>query len=319
MSGDGGDPGGDPGAPGSIGSMGTSEGDPGQSPGEGVSGDFGSVSLSAIDPTANTSTSDAVSYGGTMSADLDDRSGSSGTGSLAGQAAPLSQKSDDQDKADRDAFEEMEDSFEYAHPSKAGDLDANVSKSVSRAQAKAKARGEGYYSITEAGRVAAQETNPNLSKGDAWGESHDQQQARGDFVSKTLGGVTGTVVSMVADTLGRSGVSIEDPSFNEPEGVGPEPPPPPEPVVTPLPEIVSAEEPGPPLTKTPEADTGFTPAPEEPAPMVSPKPASAAPGTLLRRRRRTRTILTSPQGVLGGSAAPARRTRSLPRKTLLGG
>jgi hypothetical protein len=55
---------------------------------------------------------------------------------------------------------------------------------------------------------------------------------------------------------------------------------------------------------------------------ITPSPATPAPGTLIRRRRRTRTILTTPQGLLGGEGSAlrgTRRTRSLPRKTLLGG
>jgi hypothetical protein len=92
------------------------------------------------------------------------------------------------------------------------------------------------------------------------------------------------------------------------------PPPDPEPeIVAPLPEVVDTSgETVPDLVKAESAE------PE--APMVTPKPATAAPGTLLRQRRRSRTILTTPAGVLGGyTSSPARRTRSLPRKSLLGG
>ncbi len=131
-------------------------------------------------------------------------------------------------------------------------------------------------------------------------------------------GILGLAAALDNAPPGSLAASPGDDPGEGPEG-GPEGPP--EPVVTPLPEIVSAGETEPPLIKTPATDTGVTTAPaaEEPAgPTVSPKAASAAPGTLLRRRRRTRTILTSPQGVVG-PAVPARRTRSLPRKTLLGG
>ena len=81
------------------------------------------------------------------------------------------------------------------------------------------------------------------------------------------------------------------------------------------------------VTDAPTADTGTSPGTgagtdtstgDGSGPTVTPGQATAAPGTLLRRRRRTQTILTSPQGILGESQ-PARRTRSLPRQTLLGG
>ena len=77
-----------------------------------------------------------------------------------------------------------------------------------------------------------------------------------------------------------------------------------------------------PVTKETSTGAVATPSADPPAaPSVTPNRATAAPGTLLRRRRRTQTILTSPQGVLGGavSTRAGRRTRSLPRKTLLGG
>lgn len=81
------------------------------------------------------------------------------------------------------------------------------------------------------------------------------------------------------------------------------------------------------VADAPTADTGTSPGTgagtdtstgDAAGPTVTPGQATATPGTLLRRRRRTQTILTSPQGVLGGSQ-PVRRTRSLPRQTLLGG
>lgn len=85
-------------------------------------------------------------------------------------------------------------------------------------------------------------------------------------------------------------------------------------LVTPTPEVVDAAS----SDAVPETSAGAE------APTVSPSQATSAPGTLLRRRRRTRTILTSPQGVggLGGEGSAFRgnrRTRSLPRQTLLGG
>jgi hypothetical protein len=204
-------------------------------------------------------------------------------------------------------------------PAETGPPSPEGQSPIAAAQSKAIVEDKQFYAVVKEGRIAAQKADPTLSQGAAWGMSKDELDAKASPVESLLGGTLGYAASQMADAVGRAGLSVEDPSMSQEEGG--EPYTPPEPVVTPLPEIVSAEEPGPPLTKTPATDTGFTPAPaaEEPAgPTVSPKPASAAPGTLLRRRRRTRTILTSPQGVVG-PAVPARRTRSLPRKTLLGG
>jgi hypothetical protein len=94
--------------------------------------------------------------------------------------------------------------------------------------------------------------------------------------------------------------------------------------VTPLPEVVDApSDAAPEMARTPAATSTTTSASAD-APTVTPSPATSAPGTLIRRRRRSRTILTSPQGVgvLGGEGSAlrgTRRTRSLPRQTLLGG
>ena len=207
-------------------------------------------------------------------------------------------------------------------PAETGPPSPEGQSPIAAAQSKAIVEDKQFFAVVKAGRIAAQKDNPTLSQGAAWGMSKDELDAKASPVESLLGGTLGYAASQMADAVGRAGLSVEDPSMSQEEGG--EPYTPPEPVVTPLPEIVSTGEAEPPLTdmgKTPATDTGFTPAPaaEEPAgPTVSPKPASAAPGTLLRRRRRTRTILTSPQGVVG-PAVPARRTRSLPRKTLLGG
>tara|TARA_R110002020_G_scaffold4642_3_gene20053 strand:- start:1891 stop:2715 length:825 start_codon:yes stop_codon:yes gene_type:complete len=209
-------------------------------------------------------------------------------------------------------------------PAETGPPSPEGQSPIAAAQSKAIEEDKQFYAVVKEGRIAAQKADPTLSQGAAWGMSKDELDAKASPVESFLGGTLGYAASQMADAVGRAGLSVEDPSFADDEGGWDAPGPPPEPVVTPLPEIVSTGEAEPPLTdmgKTPATDTGVTAAPaaEEPAgPTVSPKPASAAPGTLLRRRRRTRTILTSPQGVVG-PAVPARRTRSLPRKTLLGG
>ena len=90
-------------------------------------------------------------------------------------------------------------------------------------------------------------------------------------------------------------------------------------VVTPLPEVVDT-----PGEVVPDLDKGTSAA----SPTVTPNTPTPAPGSLIRRRRRSSTILTTPQGVgqLGGDGSAlrgSRRTRSLPvgvpRQTLLGG
>lgn len=93
-------------------------------------------------------------------------------------------------------------------------------------------------------------------------------------------------------------------------------------VVTPLPEVVDT-----PGEVVPDLDKG-TSAASDASPTVTPNTPTPAPGSLIRRRRRSSTILTTPQGVgqLGGDGSAlrgSRRTRSLPvgvpRQTLLGG
>jgi|TARA_Y100000310_G_scaffold48435_2_gene44903 cell division septation protein DedD len=120
----------------------------------------------------------------------------------------------------------------------------------------------------------------------------------------------------------------DDSSDPDPGGEAGEVGGPPEPVETPRPAAPAppstpvATPPAEPVTKEPSTGAVAAPSAEPPAaPTATPNKATAAPGTLLRRRRRTQTILTSPQGVLGGavSTRAGRRTRSLPRKTLLGG
>ena len=301
MSGDG-DGTGDPGAPGNIGSMGTSPGDPGQGPAAtGQSGDFATADIASIDPTVSVNPANQAAAAATSMADDEANVPESFSipaapnvyGKSWGKTGPAAGK-----------FSGMTNTVEP--PSGLGlTSEDTTTEDVANAMGRA-----GELSMGQAISLGAAKSGVVDSKGNLNPLA---------VISPTMS-LVAAIANAPHGSLGDHGMNSSDPGgedggFDGPAGA----------VVltdtatsTPTsPMVVDTGATGAPIAKT---DTGTgTPAGDSAGPTVTPGQSTAAPGTLLRRRRRTQTILTSPQGVLGGSAMPARRTRSLSQKTLLGG
>ena len=191
-------------------------------------------------------------------------------------------------------------------------------RAIARASLKTSRRGgsKGYWGDMTKASKAVSKAHPHLTQVQANQETQAAAQA---IEAETGPGVAAflpwdaRVGSNVANLAFARGATVEDPSFaTTAEGMGPDPLR--RPILTSTPKPVENATAAPASTRQlkesqPDAvgAAGAAPLQQQTAPLA----ATAVPGSIVTRRRRTQPILTGPQGVLG----PA----EVQKKTLLGG